>query len=74
MNCQNTASHRSYKLLDKARLAESRYQLFGRNIPHTKYKDLKIFHLSLGRYKSGFVFERNETKKVLEPLAGRTIG
>ncbi len=64
------------KLLDKARLAESRYQLFGRNIPYTKYKDLKnIPFIKLGRYKSGFVFERNEIRrKPFEPLAGRTIG
>ena len=63
-------------LLDKAREAESRYQLFGRNIPYTMYKDLKrIPFIKHGRYKSGFVFERNEVRrKPFEPLAGRTIG
>lgn len=70
-----SADHYS-ELLNKARLAESRYQLFGRNIPYTKYKDLKnIPFINRGRYKSGFVFERNEVRnKPFEPLAGRTIG
>lgn len=70
-----TPEHYS-NLLEKASLAESRYQLFGRNIPYTKYKDLKnIPFIHRGRYKSGFVFERNEVRnKPFEPLAGRTIG
>ena len=70
-----TPEHYS-KLLDKARGAKSRYQLFGRNIPYTVYKDLKrLPFIKKGRYKSGFVFERNEVRrKPFEPLAGRTIG
>lgn len=70
-----TPEHYS-QLLDKAREAESRYQLFGRNIPYTIYKDLKrLPFIEQGRYKSGFVFERNEVRrKPFEPLAGRTIG
>ncbi len=63
-------------LFDSARQTNSRYKLFGRDIPYTKYKDLKdIVFIKEGRFNSGFVFNRKETrKKPFEHLAGRTIG
>lgn len=69
------ASHYA-KLLDNARANEKRYTLFGRNIPYTKYKDLKALpFIRGGRYKSGFVFSRKEDRrKPFNQLAGRTIG
>lgn len=66
-----------YKLLLETAIAnEKRYTLFGRNIPYTKYKELKaVPFLSLHKYDNGFVFERNDDRrKPFGQLAGRTIG
>lgn len=70
-----TAEHYS-ALLKNSRLEGKRYTLFGRNIPYTKYKELKSLpFVNGGRLKSGFIFERREVRtKPFEPLAGRTIG
>ena len=70
-----TPEHYS-NLLDEARSKNKRYQVFGSNIPFSKYKDLKsIPFIKRGRYKSGFVLDRKEIRmKPFEPLAGRTIG
>ena len=64
------------QLLNSAVANEKRYTLFGRNIPYTKYKDLKdLPFIRNGRYKSGFVFSRKEDRrKPFNQLAGRTIG
>lgn len=69
------ASHYA-NLLDNAIANEKRYTLFGRNIPYTKYKDLKeLPFVNRGRYKSGFIFSRKEDRrKPFNQLAGRTIG
>ena len=50
--------------------------MFGRNIPYTKYKDVKdLPFIRNGRYKSGFVFSRKEDRrKPFNQLAGRIIG
>lgn len=63
-------------LIDRGIENERRYTLFGRNIPYTKYKELKnLPFLSLHKYDNGFVFERNDDRrKPFGQLAGRTIG
>ena len=54
-------------LLDEARSKNKRYQVFGINIPFSKYKDLKsIPFIKRGRYKSGFVLDRKEIR--MKPL------
>ena len=66
-------------ILDKfnnARRKGHRGALIGRNIPFTDYKALKTLpFVKMGRYKSGLVFERRESRRrPFGILAARTVG